>query len=207
MLEFGKESVPPIEKQCRNPCLWSYVYPIPVRARTPMPSTAGKLSWPPKGWTANMDHQICGNFPQKPGKAPPDHSTQLRTLQREEEKKRCCSVDMKRDKELFPRNPHKFEINAPLQPIRGSQHSHLQAHTQSKPSHSAATPTLFGEIPSTGVSSRTCLSLQFTNIPAAITTQLCSNSTSYPSEKPKHAENSTSPRKKHLSVCLIVTQP
>lgn len=143
MLEFGKENVPPIQKQCRNPCLWSFVYPIPVRARTPMPSTAGKLSWPPKGWTANMDHQICGNFPQEPGKAPPDHSTQLRTLQREEEKKRCCSVDMKGDKELFPRNPHKFEINAPLQPIRGSQHSHLQAHTHSKPSRSAATPHPF----------------------------------------------------------------
>lgn len=46
-----------------------------------------------------------------------------------ERRKRCCSVDLKGDKELFPRNPHKFEINTPLQPIRGSQHSHLQAHT------------------------------------------------------------------------------
>lgn len=37
-------------------------------------------SGPSRGRTANKDHQICGNFTQEPGKAHPDHSTQLGTI-------------------------------------------------------------------------------------------------------------------------------
>lgn len=127
MLESGKENVPPLQKQCRNPCLWSFVYTIPVRARTPMPSTAGKLSWPCQGMDSKYGSSDLWQLPSGAWKSTPRplHAAQ----HSRERRKRCCSVDLKGDRELFPRNPHKFEINTPLQPIRGSQHSHLQAHT------------------------------------------------------------------------------
>lgn len=103
-----------------------------------------------------------------------------------------------RDKELFPRNPHKFEVNTPA----AYQGLHTEQTLTSPPFSERFQH--WGELQD----------LPFTAIyeySHSNQTQLRSNSSSYPSGKPKHTENSTSPKKTttkklHLSACLIVTK-